>query len=54
MIFVSCPACGQKLLEGEAGSRVRLKCNKCGGIVEVKLEEAGVNLTVKEKKEACV
>ncbi len=35
MKFVNCPICGHKLLEGDDGSVVKVKCNKCKSIVEV-------------------
>lgn len=37
MKFVNCPQCGRKLLEGENGSSVTVKCNKCKSIVKVNL-----------------
>ena len=46
MKFVNCPQCGHKLLEGENGSIVNVKCNKCKSIVSVKLHDDTVTLSV--------
>lgn len=46
MKFVNCPQCGHKLLEGESGSNVNVKCNKCKSIVNVKLLDDTVSLSV--------
>lgn len=46
MKFVSCPKCGHKLLEGEKGSNVNVKCNKCKSIISVKINENTVNLDI--------
>ena len=53
MRFVSCPQCGHKLLEGQNGSCVTVKCNKCKAIVTVKIEEDAVKLSTQNlnKKE---
>ncbi len=37
MKFVYCPICGHKLLEGQDGSNVKVKCNKCKSIIEVSI-----------------
>lgn len=44
MRFVNCPICGHKLLEGNSGSIVRVKCNKCKSIVEVNISENNINV----------
>ena len=46
MKFVNCPQCGHKLLEGESGSSVNVKCNKCKSIVSVKIRGDSVSLSV--------
>lgn len=46
MKFVNCPKCGHKLLEGENGSFVNVKCNKCKSIVSVKIQGDSVSLSV--------
>ena len=40
MISISCPSpnCGHKLMEGEYGSCVQVKCHKCGSIIRVELK----------------
>ena len=53
MKFVNCPKCGHKLLEGESGSCVNVKCNKCKSVVNVKLHENTVNLSVISCNELC-
>lgn len=46
MTHVNCPNCGHKLLEGEHGSSVSVKCNKCKSIVQVKIDNQSVTLNV--------
>lgn len=46
MTYVNCPKCGHKLLEGETGSKVQVKCNKCKSIVNVTIQTSGVNVVV--------
>ena len=46
MNYVNCPKCGHKLLEGEKGSCVNVKCNKCKSIIRVKIDSDTVNLDV--------
>lgn len=46
MKFVNCPLCGHKLLEGENGSNVKVKCNKCKSVVNVTLNDDSVSLNV--------
>ena len=47
MKFVNCPHCGHKLLEGENGSSVNVKCSKCKSVVNVILDADGtVHLSV--------
>ena len=50
MKYVGCPQCGHKLLEGENGSRVAVKCNKCKAIVTVEIKEDAVKLQVNKKE----
>ena len=46
MVFVNCPICGRKLLEGKSGSFVQVKCCHCASIVQVEVQELAINLTV--------
>ena len=46
MKFINCPSCGHKLLEGENGSTVNVKCNKCKSIVHVNLRNDMVHLSI--------
>ncbi len=45
MKYVYCPICGHKLLEGQDGSRVNVKCNKCKSIIEVSILTENVTVT---------
>jgi len=47
MIYVSCPKCGRKLLEGEKGSTVQVKCKKCNCLLHAELQECRIVLTIK-------
>lgn len=46
MNYVNCPKCGHKLLEGEKGSFVNVKCNKCKSIIQVKIDNETINLEI--------
>ena len=46
MMFINCPSCGHKLLEGEKGSCVTVKCSKCKSIVLVKIEDNSTNISI--------
>ena len=46
MKYVNCPQCGHKLLEGEQGSCVVVKCNKCKSIVQVTIQSNAVKLDI--------
>ncbi len=48
MTYVNCPKCGHKLLEGEDGSKVQVKCNKCKSIVNVSIQSSGVSVVVSQ------
>ncbi len=51
MKFVTCPHCGHKLLGGDAGSCVCVKCNKCKGIFVVTIQKDSVSVsTAAEQK----
>lgn len=50
MIFVNCPLCGQRLIEGKYGSAVRLKCSKCGEIIRVVIKEDGITILPNKDK----
>ncbi len=52
MKYVFCPVCGHKLLEGAAGSQVRVKCAKCKEIVEVAITETNINLLPLSSKQS--
>lgn len=47
MKYVNCPVCGGKLLEGEEGSRVVVKCAKCGRLSEAVIGGESVTVTLK-------
>lgn len=47
MKYIYCPQCGRKLLEGEEGSSVQVKCTKCGLLVKASIAASEINLTVK-------
>lgn len=51
MTYVNCPGCGGRLLEAEEGSSVRLKCNKCGRILKVKIDDDTITLINETKRE---
>ncbi len=51
MTYINCPVCGGRLLEGEEGSCVKLKCNKCGKLVRVKIKNGEVILSVDSSNE---
>lgn len=46
VMFINCPSCGHKLLEGEKGSCVTVKCSKCKSIVLVKIEDNSTNISI--------
>ena len=48
MLYVSCPKCGRKLLEGVEGSSVQVKCTKCNLVVKATLQENGIALKFKQ------
>lgn len=50
MKYVNCPVCGGKLLEGEEGSRVVVKCAKCGRLAEAVI--GGESVTVPSEPRA--
>ena len=37
--------CGHKLLEGQDGSHVNVKCNKCKSVIEVDIQKENVTVT---------
>lgn len=47
MKYVNCPVCGGKLLEGEEGSRVVVKCAKCGRLAEAVIGGESVTVTLR-------
>lgn len=47
MKYVNCPVCGGKLLEGEEGSRVVVKCAKCGRLSEAVIGGESVTVTLR-------
>ena len=51
MMFVNCPLCGQKLMQGKGGSCVQVKCNKCGKILIVEIDNISVTVTFQNTKE---
>lgn len=55
MVFINCPLCGQRLLEGDEGSHVQIKCTKCGNVAKVKIghENISIENKVKTIKESC-
>lgn len=37
--------CGHKLLEGQDGSYVSVKCNKCKSVIEVDIQKENITVT---------
>ena len=52
-MYVNCPKCGHRLLEGEKGSAVRIKCVKCALLCKVTVSENGIVVVgIKESPKA--
>ena len=49
MKYVSCPQCGGRLMEGEKGSHVVIKCVKCNGLFDVYINEDRIEIKLKQK-----
>ena len=49
MIYVNCPRCGGRLLEGEEGSHVVIKCVKCNGLFEVVIKKEQIEISLRQK-----
>lgn len=49
MIYVNCPHCGGRLLEGEEGSHVVIKCVKCNSLFEVVIDKERIEISLKQK-----
>lgn len=49
MKIIFCPVCGGKLLEGEADSTVKVKCNKCKSIQLVEICKDKVEITLEKR-----
>ena len=47
MKYINCPNCGSRLLEGDDGSHIVLKCCKCSKLFEVTVNMAGVSVIPK-------
>ena len=49
MMYMNCPLCGHKLLEGEAEGLVQVKCTKCAKVILAQFKDGAVTLSVKER-----
>lgn len=49
MIYINCPKCGKRLLEGDIGSNVRIKCCNCESIFSAQILSEGVLIKPKDK-----
>lgn len=49
MKHVYCPECGHRLLTGGEGSRVVIKCGRCGKLLEAAIDKGGIAVTVMDK-----
>lgn len=49
MIYVNCLRCGGRLLEGEEGSHVVIKCVKCNGLFEVVIKKEQIEISLRQK-----
>lgn len=49
MKFINCLKCGGRLLEGEEGSHVVIKCVKCSSLLEVFIGKNKVEISAREK-----
>ncbi len=49
MIYVNCPKCGKRLLEGEIGSNIRIKCGNCDKVYSAKILAEEVIIKPKDK-----
>lgn len=49
MIFINCPKCGKRLLEGEVGSTVKIKCCNCENLYFAKVLPDEIIIKPKDK-----
>lgn len=50
MKYINCPQCGGRLLEGEEGSHVAIKCAKCGTVFEVFIGKEQIEISLRSKQ----
>ena len=49
MIYVNCPKCGKRLMEGEVGSTVKIKCGNCDKLYIARILPEEVIIKPKDK-----
>ena len=48
-MIINCTHCGQKLIEGNVGNNIVVKCSRCKKFSSVSFEKGEVRISIKEK-----